>query len=214
MSKAICPGQDTRFWNFKDIFEIQCNNCGKMVEFFKDDVSRKCLNCGERIQNPKISMGCAQWCQHAEKCLGYDPAAMKFDTSDVEDSSLCGKIISAIKLRFNKDSSIYTNAELALEKAIELLKTEKANPMLVKTAVLLLEVDSHDLRHAKRELTLKDGERQSLPVARSILKETGLDNGTIDDVCHIIEGCHRGDDIDSVEFWIVDECYKYITRKK
>ncbi|MCX5858726.1 MAG: HD domain-containing protein [Proteobacteria bacterium] len=73
MSKTICPGQDTRFWKPGDIFEVACGKCGRPVEFFKDDSSRRCPGCGQRVQNPRISLGCAQWCEHAKECLGYDP---------------------------------------------------------------------------------------------------------------------------------------------
>ena len=116
MSKAICPGQDTRYWKAGDIFYIPCNECGKMIEFFKDDVSRKCPNCGNRIQNPKISLGCAQWCQHAKKCLGYDPAELGIDINkDENELSICGDIINLITLRFGPGSDILKNAEIALE---------------------------------------------------------------------------------------------------
>ena len=73
MGRTYCPGQDTRFWKPGDIFEATCGKCGRPVEFFKDDSSRRCPGCGQKVQNPKISLGCAQWCEHAKDCLGYDP---------------------------------------------------------------------------------------------------------------------------------------------
>jgi hypothetical protein len=65
-----CPGQDTRYWKPDDIFNVACENCGKEIEFFKDDVSRLCGDCGSEIKNPRIFKGCAAWCKHAEECLG------------------------------------------------------------------------------------------------------------------------------------------------
>ncbi len=35
--RALCPGQDTRFWRSDDIFEIACTRCGTSVEFFRDE---------------------------------------------------------------------------------------------------------------------------------------------------------------------------------
>lgn len=65
-----CPGQDTRYWKPGDIFEIKCPFCNKDIEFFKDDVKRKCDNCGSTIPNPKLDMGCLEWCKFAEQCAG------------------------------------------------------------------------------------------------------------------------------------------------
>ena len=64
-----CPGQDQRFWKPEDIFEVHCPGCNKAVEFFKDEPKLKCLNCGKIVVNPKMDMGCAQWCKYAEQCL-------------------------------------------------------------------------------------------------------------------------------------------------
>jgi len=64
-----CPGQDTRQWKPKDIFEAPCPACGRRVEFFKDDTSRKCPRCGYTFRNPKLDLGCAEWCPYADKCL-------------------------------------------------------------------------------------------------------------------------------------------------
>jgi endogenous inhibitor of DNA gyrase (YacG/DUF329 family) len=65
-----CPGQDTRYWKPEDIFNVPCPACGKPVEFFKDDSSRKCPTCGYRFRNPRLDLGCAEWCPYAEQCLG------------------------------------------------------------------------------------------------------------------------------------------------
>jgi len=65
-----CPGQDTRYWKPDSIFEIDCPNCGHTIEFFKDDTTRICPSCGQKIRNPKIDLGCAQYCPYAKQCLG------------------------------------------------------------------------------------------------------------------------------------------------
>jgi len=62
-----CPGQDTRYWNQKDIFEVTCPECKSKVEFFKDDSSRKCT-CGIMVFNPKIKTDCFQYCKFAKDC--------------------------------------------------------------------------------------------------------------------------------------------------
>jgi len=65
-----CPGQDQRFWKPDDIFEMRCPDCGQSVEFFKDEPKLKCRNCGRSVVNPKIDLGCAEWCQYAKQCTG------------------------------------------------------------------------------------------------------------------------------------------------
>jgi hypothetical protein len=64
-----CPGQDTQNWKSGDIFEAPCPNCGRAIEFFKDDTSRRCKGCGERVPNPKLDFGCAEYCEYADQCL-------------------------------------------------------------------------------------------------------------------------------------------------
>ena len=71
-----CPGQDMRYWKPGDIFNAQCPNCGKPVEFFKDEARRKC-HCGYLVTNPKLDLGCAGWCPYAEQCIGAVPEEAK-----------------------------------------------------------------------------------------------------------------------------------------
>ena len=75
-SMQKCPGQDTRFWKPEDTSEVECSKCGQLVEFFKTDGVRRCHKCGVRIVNPAVSLGCAQWCQFAKECLGFDPQSL------------------------------------------------------------------------------------------------------------------------------------------
>jgi ribosomal protein S27E len=65
-----CPGQDQRFWKPDDIFEVKCPGCGEVIEFFKDEPKLKCRKCERMVLNPKINLGCAEWCKYAEQCLG------------------------------------------------------------------------------------------------------------------------------------------------
>ncbi len=65
-----CPGQDTKYWKPEDIFDVSCPVCDTAVEFLKTDRRRKCDNCGYTFRNPRLELGCAQWCPHAELCLG------------------------------------------------------------------------------------------------------------------------------------------------
>ena len=111
----MCPGQDTRFWGPEDVFEIPCQACGEPVEFFKTDVRRRCHNCGKRVQNPKVSLGCAKWCAHAKECLGYDPEQVQM--SDTAELSLIDQLVDAVKKHFGEDQDGVTHSLLVLDRA-------------------------------------------------------------------------------------------------
>ena len=71
-----CPGQDMRDWKPGDIFEVMCPWCKEAkVEFFKDEPRLKCPSCGRPVKNPKISIGCLEWCPFAKKCVGVQKDA-------------------------------------------------------------------------------------------------------------------------------------------
>jgi len=65
---GICPGQDSRFWRPGDIFDVPCPRCREVVEFFKDEPERTCKRCGFRFKNPRLDLGCLEWCPNAEIC--------------------------------------------------------------------------------------------------------------------------------------------------
>lgn len=64
-----CPGQIQQQWKPEDIYELPCPICGAMIEFWKDDVTRTCGLCEQVIPNPRLDLGCAQWCRYAKECL-------------------------------------------------------------------------------------------------------------------------------------------------
>jgi len=68
-----CPGMDRRFWRIEDIFETPCPHCGAAIEMWKDDPQRTCGSCGKTAANPKLDLGCAEWCDFAAECLGAAP---------------------------------------------------------------------------------------------------------------------------------------------
>lgn len=57
-----CTGHNTRKWDFDAIFDLPCPDCGRMVEFFKDEITRNCPGCGKTVANIRKDYGCGQWC--------------------------------------------------------------------------------------------------------------------------------------------------------
>jgi len=70
MTDPKCPGQDQRFWKPQDIFDVICPHCGHEIEFWKDEPVRNCDECKRPVCNPKLDLGCAQWCEYGKECLG------------------------------------------------------------------------------------------------------------------------------------------------
>ncbi len=209
MNKTMCPGQDTRFWQPGDIFNSRCGNCGSLIEFFKDDASQKCKKCGTKVQNPKLNLGCAQWCEHAKDCLGYDPKDTENAAAMAEsvgfDISLADKILGEIKLKTGEDSDLYKHARKYREKAELMIDAKGGKPRIIIPAAMLIDAGA-DLKQAGNgsKSDSNKGEAKKT-LAEKILKEVGLDNASIDEVTEIINAHNGNTLIDSNEFKIVSE---------
>ena len=201
MSKIVCPGQDTRFWSKSDIFEVECAACGYAIEFFKDDASRRCPQCGLRVENPKLSLGCAQWCEHAEKCLGFDPKSITIEED--KETSLADKLIEAVKTELGDDQKRITHALRVLEHAQDLLRHEEGNPRVVVAAALLHDVGIHEAERKHGSAAGRYQELEGPPIARRILEDLDLDEKTIQHVCRIVGSHHSAGDVDTPELRIL-----------
>lgn len=194
MNRSMCPGQDTRYWRPDDIFNVPCASCGASIEFFKDDASRRCPKCGTRVQNPRLTMGCAQWCEHAKECLGYDP---KQAVEGAADQSVADRIIHAIKEEFGEGSAALQQALKAHDRARHLLKTEEASPGIVIPAVLLLKFADEKVNAGSA------GGHEELAYIKGILKAAGISANALDEVCGIIKSYHAGDTDSSPELRVL-----------
>lgn len=193
MNRTMCPGQDTRYWRPDDIFTVPCGSCGAGVEFFKDDAVRRCARCGARIRNPRLSMGCAQWCKHAQECLGYDPhdaAAGAAAGRSVADS-----IIESLKLEFGAGSALVERSLAAYEKARDFAGREAADPAVLFPSILLLFADSPGGGKPDRRL----------PVASRIMAEAGVEPAARAAALDLIMAFHTGLDSGPVELRIMKE---------
>ncbi len=57
-----CTGMDMWQWGPGALFDIVCPNCGRSVEFFKDELTRACPGCRQTVKNQRGDYGCGQWC--------------------------------------------------------------------------------------------------------------------------------------------------------
>jgi putative nucleotidyltransferase with HDIG domain len=190
-----CPGQDQRFWKPGDIFEVQCPGCGENVEFFKDEPKLKCRNCEQTVVNPKIDLGCAEWCQYAEQCLGVNIVKNLKVMRD--------KLIGEMKNVFGDDQKRIEHSLAVLDYAEQIQNVEGGDPLIVRAAAILHDIG---IQEAERKYNSSAGKYQEIegpPIAQEILKRYDISDGAIEHICRIIANHHHAKDIDTVEFRIV-----------
>ena len=201
MTIMKCPGQDTRFWTPDDVYEISCARCGKPVEFFKTDVRRRCSKCGKRVENPKVSLGCAKWCAYAKECLGFDPNALQL--ADTAEMSLIDQLVTALKETFAEDQDRITHSLLVLDRAQDIMRNEGGDPRVVMSAALLhdIGIPAAERKHGSSDAKYQEVEGAAL--SRQILEDIKVDNAMVDQVCDIVRSHHSADGEDTPEFRIV-----------
>ncbi len=201
MKQVMCPGQDTRYWRSDDIFEVSCSECDNVVEFFKDDAARRCKKCGKRIENPRLRLGCAQWCEHAKECLGFDPGDV--EGKDELDMPLTDRLIVELKKEFHGDQKRIEHAFSVFEYARDILKKEGGDPKVVAAAALLHDIGIKEAEKKHGSSAPKYQEMEGPAIAERIMEDVGLDVDTVMHVCKIVGSHHSAKDIDTLEFKII-----------
>lgn len=181
-----CPGQDQRFWKPEDIFETQCPHCGAPIEFWKDEPSLKCRQCRKLLVNPKLDLGCAEWCQHAEQCLG---------AMTTHEDILCKRLISEIKKLYGADTESIDRSLRIFQNARQIQASEGGDGRLVGGAAILYGAASAQPNKASS-------------VVLDILSKCGVDLGTADRICKMIEACGNQACIDVPELKILRDAVR------
>jgi len=183
-----CPGQNTMFWKPGDIYDVSCPNCGKPVEFWKDDARRTCA-CGHRFLNPKRDIGCLEWCKYAEKCM---PDMFKGENLR---AFYRDRLLGAAKKALRPDDAVMGEALEVLDVAEELVTAEGGEPKVVIAATLL-----HELLAA-----MPSGQDDRAVLAQKILVELGTEAEVVDEVCKLIQNVPRGDEVGNVNLRILQD---------
>jgi HD superfamily phosphodiesterase len=186
-----CPGQDQRFWKPGDIFEVKCPACDRAVEFFKDEPKLKCRKCGQEVANPKIDLGCAEWCQYAEQCLGIQVGAVR------------ERLISEMEKIFGTDRRRIDHALAVLGYAEQIQAREGGDPLVVKAAAILHDIGILEAERKHGSSAGKYQEMEGPPIAKAVLERHGVPADVVEHVCRIIASHHSAKGIDTVEFSIV-----------
>jgi putative nucleotidyltransferase with HDIG domain len=208
-----CPGQDQRFWKPADIFEVRCSRCGTSVEFFKDEPKLNCRNCGHVVANPKIDLGCAEWCQYAEQCVGV--------LADSDATALRDRLIDEMKSVFAGDQKRIEHSLMVLDYAEQIQQAEGADPFIVKAAAVLHDIGIAEAERKYGSAAAKYQQIEGPPIAEAILKRYGVSAAAIEHVCRIVGSHHSGNDLDTIEFncvwdadWLVNMPDVFRGRKK
>jgi hypothetical protein len=190
-----CPGQDQRFWKPGDIFEVKCPACGVPIEFFKDEPKLKCRKCGRVVVNPKIDLGCAQWCRYAQQCVAVSAAK--------EAGFLRDRLINEMKKLFAADQKRIEHALRVLDFAEQIQAAAGGDPLIVKAAAILHDIGIHEAERKYGSAAGKYQEIEGPPIAEEILKRYDVAVEAIEHICRIIANHHSARDIDTLEFRIV-----------
>jgi hypothetical protein len=186
MEQMKCPGQDTRFWKPGDIFVAECPKCGAEIEFFKDDTRRRCAWCGHMFYNPKIELGCAEWCQYAEKCVPDLVRAKKAAQTFKE------LLAEMVQTHLKGDPAAWERTAKGMAYAQDLLKAEGGDPKVVLAAVLLHRVEPARAREFLAEL---ETEPEIVEAVLELLAGKGaerdLNRQLFQDVLTLLEGDTR-----------------------
>jgi HD superfamily phosphodiesterase/DNA-directed RNA polymerase subunit RPC12/RpoP len=181
-----------QYWSSEAIYEVNCPNCGKSVEFYKDDTNRRCHHCGNRFVNPKMDFGCAAYCQYAEQCLGTLPE----EFAGAQENLLKDKVAVEMKRHFKADFHRIAHATRVARYAEAIGKSEGGNlPALVCAAYL------HDIAGASGA----DSITTMTAAARNILCRLQAKEPMIDAVTVLLERQNEISAGSSLEQQILDD---------
>lgn len=180
-----CPGQDMQYWKDDAIYEVDCPQCGRAVEFYKDDTTRSCGHCSHRFVNPRLDFGCAAYCKFAEQCIGTLPE--EFVGS--QNNLLKDKVAVEMKRHYKTDFKQIGHISRVARHAEKIGQKEGANLAVVLCAAYLRDIDR------------KAGE------AAAILERLGAGEEMLNEVCSLIESLDSDRQDASTEAAILDDAF-------
>ncbi len=177
-----CPGQDMQYWKPGAIFEATCPECGRPVEFFKDDTARKCGQCGHRFVNPQMDFGCAAYCPYAEQCLGTLPEGLAAQ----KENLLKDRVAVEMKRFYRSDFKRIGRAGRVARYAERIGKAEKGNLAVILSAAYLRDIDRTAAERTRDGAAPEPAAAEGSAAAREILAKLGAREELIAEVCDII----------------------------
>ena len=194
-----CPGQDSRYWKPGAIFETQCPECGKSVEFFKDDTMRRCEHCGHRFVNPNMDFGCAAYCKFADQCLGELPPELLAQRQEL----MKDRIAVEMKKYFGRDFKRIGHATRVARHAEAIAGQEGGDLAVILAAAYLHDIGIHEAERKHGSTAARYQEEEGPAIARQIMQDVGAADQMIEEVCDIIGHHHHPRDQETLNFKIL-----------
>jgi len=194
-----CPGQDTRYWRPGDIFGVKCPNCGRSVEFFKDESTRRCKGCGVKVVNPQMDFGCAAHCKFAEQCLGELPPELLAKREDL----LKDRVAIEMKRYFKQDFKRIGHATRVARYTEKIVKGEEGDPAIVLSAAYLHDIGIKEGEEKRQSRAPEYQYQYGPPLAREILTRLDAREDLIVEVCDIIGHHHHPRPQETTNFKVV-----------
>jgi DNA-directed RNA polymerase subunit RPC12/RpoP len=184
-----CPGQDTQYWKPGAIYEVKCPECGRRVEFFKDDTTRRCAHCGHRFVNPRLDFGCAAYCPFAEQCIGTLPA----EALAQQENLLKDRVAVEVKRHFRSDFARIGRTTRLARHAERIAKDENASLPVVLVAAYLSETGkSPGDATVARQILERLGAKEALVTAvGEVIQALGADGRTADATLDVLQDARR-----------------------
>jgi len=145
--------------------------------------------------NPKIDLGCVEWCQYAEQCVG---AAFGKDTIILRD-----KLIEKMKKVFGEDQKRIKHTLGVLKYAEQIQQEEGGDWLIVRAGAILHDIGIHEAEKKHGSSAAKYQEIEGPAIAEQILKKYDIPEEAIEHICKIVGNHHSGKEIDTQEFKIV-----------
>ncbi|PLX50438.1 MAG: phosphohydrolase [Desulfobulbaceae bacterium] len=196
-----CPGQDSRYWTENDIFESRCPKCGSTLEFFKDDSSRPCPQCGYRMLNPQINFGCAEYCPHAEQCLGSLPEGLRRQRG--LEGVLKEQVKAAMEAYFGDDQRRIAHAYKVADYAEQINRYEQGNPAIIMACAYLHDIGIKEAERKFNSTAARYQHQEGPPIAEKILSDLDVDQGMITEICDIIGHHHQARPHETTNFKVL-----------
>ncbi len=191
-----CPGQDSRYWKPEAIFDATCPQCGKEVEFFKDDTMRRCKNCGHKFLNPGMDFGCASYCKYADQCIGNLPPELIAQ----KENLLKDRVAIEMKRYFRQDFKRIGHATRVARYAEQIGMKELGNLAAILTAAYLHDIGIKESERKYQSTAAKYQEEEGPSIAKEILEGLGAKEELVEEVCDIVGHHHHPRQEETVNF--------------
>ena len=202
MSHTFCPGAKFLRQPTPEIF--QCPSCGGEVEIWSDEIMGTCPVCDRRVFRD-AHMGCLDWCQHAEDCVGADVYAKFLKNKTI---GMKKKLIDQLEEYFQEDEKRINHAKIVLRLAEDILKDENADWHIVIPASILHDIGIKRAEEKYGSASAQYQEIEGPPVAEKILFGLGLKKEDIQEICDIIRYHHTPGKVQTSNFKVVYDADK------